>query len=76
MKKKIKLNLIGLRCPEPIMIIRKTLRTININDNILIISDDPTTKRDIPHFCHFMEHTLLKYKIKNKLYIYLLKKGL
>ncbi|AEO08225.1 sulfurtransferase TusA [Buchnera aphidicola] len=76
MKKNIKLNLIGLRCPEPIMIIRKTLRTINIDDNILIISDDPTTKRDIPNFCYFMEHTLLKYEIKNKLYTYLLKKGL
>ncbi|QIE02137.1 sulfurtransferase TusA [Buchnera aphidicola] len=76
MKKNIKLNLIGLRCPEPIMIIRKTLRDINLHDNILVLSDDPTTQRDIPHFCHFMDHKLLKYEIKDKLYLYLLKKGL
>lgn len=75
MQKKIKLNLIGLRCPEPIMVIRKTIRNIKINDNILILSDDPATIRDIPYFCYFMGHKLLKNQTKNKPYLYLLKKG-
>ncbi|WP_284443112.1 sulfurtransferase TusA [Buchnera aphidicola] len=76
MKKKIILNLIGLRCPEPIMMIRKTLRNMKENEKILVLSDDPTTKRDIPSFCYFMEHQLLKNEIKIKPYRYLLKKGL
>lgn len=70
------LNLIGLRCPEPIMIIRKTLRNMKKNEKILILTDDPSTKRDIPSFCYFMEHQLLEYEIKIKPYRYLLKKGL
>jgi len=46
------------------------------NQKILILSDDPATKRDIPKFCFFMEHQLLKHEIKIKPYRYLLKKGL
>ncbi|CAL4326503.1 sulfurtransferase TusA [Buchnera aphidicola] len=78
MKKKnnIILNLIGLRCPEPIMIIRKTLRNMKNNEKILVLADDPSTKRDIPYFCHFMEHQLIEHNIKIKPYRYLLKKGL
>ncbi|AEO08785.1 sulfur transfer protein SirA [Buchnera aphidicola str. Ak (Acyrthosiphon kondoi)] len=75
-KKNIILNLIGLRCPESIMVIRKTIRNMKNNEEILILSDDPTTKRDIPNFCYFMEHQLLTHEIQVKPYRYLLKKGL
>jgi tRNA 2-thiouridine synthesizing protein A len=74
--KHIVLNLIGLRCPEPIMIIRKTFRNLKNNQKILILSDDLSTTRDIPNFCYFMKHQLLEHKIKVKPYRYLLKKGL
>ncbi|QNS01640.1 MAG: sulfurtransferase TusA [Buchnera aphidicola (Pentalonia nigronervosa)] len=76
MKSKNILNLLGLRCPEPIMMIRKTLRNMHNNEKILILTDDPSTKRDIPNFCYFMEHKLLKMEVKNAPYKYLLKKGL
>lgn len=75
-KNKILLNLIGLRCPEPIMVIRRTLRNMKKNEKILILTDDPSTKREIPNFCYFMEHQLLEHEIKMKPYRYLLKKGL
>jgi tRNA 2-thiouridine synthesizing protein A len=74
-KKNIILNLIGLRCPEPIMVIRKTLRKMKKNEKILVLADDPSTKRDIPYFCYFMEHQLLDRFIHVKPYRYLLKKG-
>ncbi|QFQ32607.1 sulfurtransferase TusA [Buchnera aphidicola (Aphis fabae)] len=70
------LNLIGLQCPEPIMMIRKTIRKIKQNETILVLSDDPSTKRDIPYFCNFMEHQLIEYFTHVKPYRYLLKKGL
>ncbi|QCI24492.1 sulfurtransferase TusA [Buchnera aphidicola (Muscaphis stroyani)] len=76
MKKNTILDLIGLRCPEPIMMIRKTFRNMKNNDQILILSDDPSTIRDIPNFCFFMKHQLLENKIKIKPYCYLIKKGI
>lgn len=69
------MNLIGLRCPEPIMVIRKTLRNIKKDENILILADDPSTKRDIPNFCYFMKHQLIDSFIHVKPYRYLLRKG-
>lgn len=73
-KKEKKLNLIGLRCPEPIMIIRKTIRNMTENEIIFIMSDDPATIRDIPKFCYFMKHEVLNMNIKTIPYTYILKK--
>lgn len=69
------LDLRTLRCPEPLMLLRKTIREINDGTILLILADDPSTIRDIPNFCHFMNHILLKF-VTNKLpYQYLIQKG-
>ena len=41
----------GLRCPEPVMMVRKTVRNMQTGETLLIIADDPATTRDIPGFC-------------------------
>lgn len=40
----------GLRCPEPVMMVRKTIRTMQAGDVLLVMADDPSTTRDIPSF--------------------------
>lgn len=65
----------GLRCPEPIMLIRKTIRHMEPGQILLIVADDPATTRDIPSFCRFMDHELLSYEIEQVPYRYLLRKG-
>ena len=40
----------GLRCPEPVMMVRKTVRNMQTGETLLIIADDPATTRDIPGF--------------------------
>ena len=30
----------GLRCPEPVMMVRKTVRTMPVGETLLIIADD------------------------------------
>ncbi|MFB2760901.1 sulfurtransferase TusA, partial [Shewanella xiamenensis] len=54
-----KLDALGLRCPEPVMMVRKTVRQMAQGETLLIIADDPATTRDIPSFCEFMDHTLI-----------------
>ena len=49
----------GLRCPEPVMMVRKTVRNMQTGETLLIVADDPATTRDIPGFCTFMEHELV-----------------
>ncbi|EEX64228.1 sulfurtransferase TusA [Vibrio tarriae] len=66
----------GLRCPEPVMMVRKTIRTMQEGDVLLVTADDPSTTRDIPSFCRFMDHQLLDAKTDALPYQYLIKKGL
>lgn len=70
------LDALGLRCPEPVMMVRKTIRKMHDGETLLILADDPATTRDIPGFCRFMEHTLLAADTGQLPYRYLLKKGM
>ncbi|WP_293791938.1 sulfurtransferase TusA [uncultured Pantoea sp.] len=69
------LDALGLRCPEPVMMVRKTVRSMKAGETLLIIADDPATTRDIPGFCRFMEHELLAQQTESLPYQFLIKKG-
>lgn len=66
----------GLRCPEPVMMIRLNVRKMADGEVLLVTADDPSTARDIPKFCTFMDHQLLASQTKELPYLYLIKKGL
>ena len=66
---------IGLRCPEPVMMVRLKIRKMTSGETLLVIADDPSTTRDIPSFCRFMEHQLLDQQVNDKPYQYLIKKS-
>ena len=70
------LDALGLRCPEPVMVIRKTVRKLEVGDVLEIIADDPATTRDIPSFCRFMEHQLIEAQTETIPYRYVIKKGI
>ncbi|WP_435235596.1 sulfurtransferase TusA [Psychromonas sp. PT13] len=70
------LNTIGLRCPEPVMMVRKTVRKMQEGELLNVIADDPATTRDIPSFCRFMEHTLVEANVEQTPYRYLIRKGI
>lgn len=69
------IDAIGLRCPEPIMMIRKMLREMKSGDVVKIIADDPSTTWDIPSFCRHMDHELLASQTETVPYSYFIKKG-
>jgi len=69
------LDAIGLRCPEPVMMVRLTIRKMQAGETLLIIADDPATTRDIPAFCRFMDHELVASDTNTLPYRYLLKKN-
>ncbi|QIZ78207.1 sulfurtransferase TusA [Ferrimonas lipolytica] len=69
------LDAIGLRCPEPVMMVRKTVRKMADGETLLVTADDPSTTRDIPSFCTFMDHTLVASEVADIPYRYLIRKG-
>ncbi|MBN3494395.1 sulfurtransferase TusA [Vibrio neptunius] len=66
----------GLRCPEPVMMVRKTIRNMKEGEILLVKADDPSTTRDIPSFCRFMDHQLIAAQTEELPYQYLIKKGM
>ena len=75
-KEKIQaLDTLGLRCPEPVMMVRKTVRKMQNGQLLKVTADDPATTRDIPSFCRFMDHTLLEANTSDLPYQYLIRKG-
>lgn len=69
------LDAIGLRCPEPVMMVRLNIRKIAQGETLLVQCDDPSTARDIPSFCRFMEHELLAMQTESLPYLYVIKKS-
>ncbi|KUI96750.1 tRNA 5-methylaminomethyl-2-thiouridine synthase TusA [Vibrio sp. MEBiC08052] len=58
------------------MMVRKTIRSMKDGEKLLVIADDPSTTRDIPSFCRFMDHQLLAAQIEQIPYQFLIQKGL
>jgi len=50
----------GLRCPLPVLKVRKNLPMLKKKDLALIIADDPLAEIDLRHFC-----SIKSYEIKN-----------
>ncbi|GAA0818260.1 sulfurtransferase TusA [Colwellia asteriadis] len=69
------LDALGLRCPEPVMMVRMHIRKIASGETLLVQCDDPSTTRDIPSFCLFMEHELVAKQVETLPYLYVIKKN-
>lgn len=66
----------GYYCPEPLMMLHHSVRKSPPGALLKIISTDPSTLRDIPKFCHFLGHSLLRQEKKDEgYYIYWIKKA-
>ncbi|GAC16259.1 sulfurtransferase TusA [Aliiglaciecola lipolytica] len=70
------LDALGLRCPEPVMMVRMKVRNMQDGETLSVIADDHSTTRDMPSFCRFMGHTLERSLTETAPYIYLIRKGL
>jgi len=53
------LDTCGLFCPEPVMLLHGKVRELAAGTVLKVLASDPSTRRDIPRFCHFLGHELL-----------------
>lgn len=72
---KKQLDATGLTCPEPVMLLHKVMREIANGECVEVIATDPSTQRDIPKFCQFLHHGLLRQEVAQDKFIFLLRKG-
>ena len=69
------LDTCGLFCPEPVMMLHNAIRDAAVGEIIEVIATDPSTQRDIPKFCNFLNHQLLDQAERDKKYFYYIKKS-
>ena len=56
-------NLIGLKCPEPLMMLRQAFRTAASGESFIVVATDPSTERDFASFCRFSGHLLFHSQV-------------
>ena len=66
---------VGLKCPEPLMLVRNQVRTAASGEAIAVIATDPTTVRDFANFCRFMRHELTFSEQRGERFLFVIRKG-
>jgi tRNA 2-thiouridine synthesizing protein A len=73
-----KINAVGLRCPEPLMIVRRELRNMSPGEAIEITADDPSTERDFDLLCRNLGYVMEEHKAESAdnsaLYFFVIRK--
>ncbi|MFF7710206.1 sulfurtransferase TusA [Pseudomonas sp. NPDC007930] len=64
----------GLNCPEPVMMLHQQVRDLAAGGLLKVIATDPSTQRDIPKFCVFLDHELLGQRESAGTYLYWIRK--
>ena len=65
-----KLNLLGKKCPIPVLKIAKKIKEINNGDTVEIKTDDPKADHDIEELCKNINIKILnKKKLEYYLYV-------
>lgn len=65
----------GLRCPEPLMIVRNKMMDMDSGQVIMVTATDPSTSWDFPNFCKFLHHELVRQESSEDEYRYWIRKG-
>ena len=65
----------GLRCPEPLMVVRNKMMDMKSGEVVKIIATDPSTSWDFANFCRFLHHELVHQETNEEIYTYWIKKG-
>ena len=69
------LDATGLRCPEPLMLVRNEIKDMRSGQVLKIIATDPSTSWDFPKFCKFLNHELIDQTVVDGIYSYRIRKG-
>lgn len=71
----IVLDATGLVCPEPVMMLHNRMAEVPVDGILKVIATDPSTTRDVPRFCQFLNHALIHEDHSEALFVYYIRRG-
>ena len=69
------IDAIGLKCPEPVMLLHAAMRRLAPGQELTLRATDPSTERDVPNFCEFLGHALLIARQEGDEFLYRIRKA-
>ncbi|MDB5658096.1 MAG: response regulator SirA [Cypionkella sp.] len=69
------LDVQGMLCPLPVIRAKKSLKSLNVGETLLVITTDPVALIDIPHMCTQLGHTLLQTRDTDTGHSFLIEKA-
>lgn len=72
---KADVDAVGLKCPEPVMLLHAAIRDASPGERIRVVATDPSTKKDISNFCEFLGHELERLEEEGDKFIFCVRKG-
>ena len=76
MKKKILLDVKGLRCPIPVLRAQKIIKKLNTGDILEVLTTDPKSIQDFQAFCKITNCLFQDFKKKKGVFTILICKGI
>jgi tRNA 2-thiouridine synthesizing protein A len=71
----VEIDAVGLKCPLPVLRLRKRLQDLGAGAVVRLLASDPMAAIDVPHFCAEAGHVFLGEEEVPGATAYLLRKG-
>jgi tRNA 2-thiouridine synthesizing protein A len=71
----VELDARGLFCPEPVMMLHNRIAEVPLGGVLKVIATDPSTTRDIPRFCQFLNHELVHSEEAGEEFLFFIRRG-
>lgn len=65
----------GLKCPLPVIKIRKALTEIAVGEVVTVLATDPASNIDIRHLCNITGHELVDATEEDGVLTFVIRKG-
>lgn len=65
----------GLMCPEPVMLLHNRIADVPVGGVLRVLATDPSTTRDIPRFCQFLNHELVYEEVSGNDFLFWIRRG-
>jgi tRNA 2-thiouridine synthesizing protein A len=69
----LEIDVVGLRCPLPVLKLKKRIEPLQPGSKVRLVTTDPTTLKDVPAYCQLAGHQLLALQSTNSPYEFLIR---
>ncbi len=61
----LEIDVVGLRCPLPVLKLKKRIEPLQPGSKVRLVTTDPTTLKDVPAYCQLAGHQLFALQSTN-----------